>query len=173
MVGPAIVWDSPRDDDEELPPNSDCNAISRDRIAQSETAGIGNQGELFTEPNTCAGMLTVARTVFENNRAGSAGAARLVAHYDTSGALLEDLTVRNNASTSIDCCDGKGGGVSLEVKSGAGLIRNSTFEGNGSNHEGGGLYVNSERPISIVDNRFANNTSWRGGAVALAWRREA
>jgi hypothetical protein len=134
---------------------------------------------------------TIRNNTFASNTAGGLGGApggtrgtggAVYATGLTSPLTFTGNLVRGNRAAPDAFTDGFGGGLYLELTSGAHTIANSTFVENGigsggaagATHRGGGLYINaagaataSLRNLTITDN-FVRNPSSSGGGIYSA-----
>ncbi|HSM13766.1 MAG TPA: hypothetical protein VLA66_06830 [Thermoanaerobaculia bacterium] len=90
----------------------------------------------------------VLRSLFENNRAISEGAAILAqtgaAPYDGPSRIwIQGSTLRNNCETGSlgSCSGGNGGGGAVLVRNSSAVIVDSSFESNRAGWTGGAIYV--------------------------------
>jgi hypothetical protein len=109
------------------------------------SGGIGNRG----------GTLTVERTTFSGNRAGSIGVGG-IANID--GTLTVDKSVFSENTGLV------GGGI---ISNGTLTVRHSEFFGNTSRGDGGGLYIISGT-AAIYHGKITGNTAAGPAAASLS-----
>ncbi|MGQ0600807.1 MAG: choice-of-anchor Q domain-containing protein [Anaerolineales bacterium] len=110
------------------------------RVADGLTTGSG--GGIFND----GGTVTVADSVFSNNRAINHGGAI----YSTGGLTVSGSTFGSNNT------DANGGGI---YSTGSVVVNNSTFSNNQADGSGGAIYG----AVEIVQSTFTNNSAGGDG----------
>ncbi|MBF2000098.1 MAG: DUF4347 domain-containing protein [Synechococcales cyanobacterium M58_A2018_015] len=141
----------------------------------NSSAGHIGGGAVFTDggnpvgPGTTrGGTITVRGSWFEGNRtAGEGGALFLYGYKDK--ILLENSTVINNAATPDANGRARGGGLRANSEL---TIRNVTFANNTSAKQGGGLWLDGNLPMNIINTTISGNraTQDAGGGIFLNTR---
>ncbi len=120
-----------------------------------------------------AGVVTVKNTLFNGNTAEWSGGGATITGYAPS--QLTDNLFDGNTLVNVD---GRGGGLYLAAYSGTvpPKITNNIFLRNSASY-GGGLYVEGDSPVSLINNTIVYNSfgvaNPRGGGVSLLLRNEA
>ncbi|MBP7691614.1 MAG: VCBS repeat-containing protein [Anaerolineales bacterium] len=128
-------------------------AINRSWIVDN-TAGLTGLGGGVSVSND--GVVTITASLIAGNTGGKGGGL-----YNTGTLTLIDTRVENNFAYGAG-----GGGLYNERVTAANrlALTTSTFQGNQSASEGGGL-LNHGGPVTIADSRFLFNGSGLGGAI--------
>lgn len=105
--------------------------------------------------------LSITGGTFENNKSTNKWGGAIVAKNKVS---VKNATFENNYS-------GNGGAIFAYNANGA-VFKNCTFKNNGVDNEksvkqGGALFVNGAKGVSIINNTFTKNTAQDGGALIV------
>lgn len=145
------------------------NSLFRDNRSGGDLGG----GAIFTDGGngvgrraTVGGTIAVRGSRFENNQTQGEGGALFLYGYGPDKIILEDSTVIGNRAIESAQGIARGGGMRANR---AVTIRNVTFANNVSAKQGGGLWVDGNAPINIVNSTFSGNqvTKDAGGAMFL------
>jgi hypothetical protein len=133
-----------------------------DQVLVSETTFDSNQvvprpgGDAFGGALRLGnGKMTVANTTFTNNLARNQGGAVWIGE-NTTDVTLNNVTLVNNAATSVNGADGLGGGIMLA----SGLLRmnNVTMAHNHAGFLGGAIYGGGSN-VTLKNTIIAHNTA--------------
>lgn len=126
--------------------------ITNSRFVNNEDRAIYNED----------GPLTIFNSVFSGNSGGGDGGALRNSARDHTVNIRQSAFIENSAG-------GTGGAISNDR--GTMIIHNSTFSGNTSKVEGGGLYARGGSDITMTHVTFANNLGHgvfiKGGTINL------
>jgi len=145
------------------------NSQFRNNIAGGDIGG----GAIFTDGanpmgpgTTVGGNIIIRGSWFEGNRTQGEGGALFLYGYGPDKILLENSTVIGNTATPDKKGVARGGGLRGNSEM---TIRNVTFANNTATKQGGGIWVDSKRPINIVNSTFSGNKALNdaGGAMFL------
>ena len=114
------------------------------------------------------GNIVIRNSQFENNQSGGRGGAVGVWGYDQDFVLLEGNTFIGNKAIRREGIQGdnataKGG--ALRVSGKQVTLKDSLFENNTSDDEGGAVWTQGESPMTITNTFFLNNRARKGGAI--------
>lgn len=140
-------------------------------LNNSSSGNIGG-GAVFTDggnpigPSTTQGGSIVVRgSWFEGNQTKGEGGALFLYGYKDK-ILLENSTVINNFADVDSKGVGRGGGLRANSEL---TIRNVTFANNRATVQGGGIWLDGNLPVNIINSTFSGNQATRdaGGAMFL------
>ncbi len=166
--------------------NNDSTAGAEIPSSFSSPRGYG--GAIYTDGVSASfdgdnGTIAIRNSHFEDNKGAGAGGAAFLFLYPGDDVVIENTNVINNSVIENAIDISQGGGIRLGTgRSSIGrtsparfTISNSTFAGNTSEIEGGGLWIDRKLDLTrveIVNSTFSENraesasgTVGRGGAI--------
>ena len=175
--------------------NNDTTAVAD--IPSTSSSPLGFGGAIYTDGVSASfdgdnGTIAIRNSHFEGNKGAGAGGAAFLFIYPGDDVVIENTNIINN-SVIEDTINISSGGETRQMSQGGGIrigtgessigrtspgrftISNSTFVGNTSEIEGGGLWIDRKLDLTRVDivnstfseNRAesANGTVGLGGAI--------
>jgi len=146
------------------------DSVFKGNIAQNGGGG----GAIFTDGVSSRGYsgpikdgeIIIRGSRFENNKADGQGGALFLWGYDHDKAIIEDSVIVSNTATLNTNNRARGGGLWAKM---ALDIRNVTFARNTATQQGGGIWVETKKPVNIVNSTFSANRVLKdaGGAMFL------
>lgn len=146
--------------------------IENSVFLNNRSGGNIGGGAVFTDggnpvgpSTTTGGNIIVRGSWFEGNQTKGEGGALFLYGYKDK-ILLENSTVINNVADLDGKGIGRGGGLRANSEL---TIRNVTFANNKAATQGGGLWLDGNLPVNIVNSTFSNNQAVKdaGGAMFL------
>ena len=157
-------------------------------LPSSSSSPRGFGGAIYTDGVSASfggdnGTIAIRNSHFEDNKGAGAGGAAFLFIYPGDDVVIENTNVINNSIIENAIDISQGGGIRLgtgessigRTSPGRFTINNSTFAGNTSEIEGGGLWIDRKLDLTRVDivnstfseNRAesANGTVGLGGAI--------
>jgi len=147
--------------------------VENSQFRNNSAGGDVGGGAIFTDggnpvgpKTTVGGNIIVQGSWFEGNRAQGEGGAMVLYGYGPDKILLENSTVIGNTVTPDKKGTARGGGLRGNSEM---TIRNVTFANNTATKQGGGIWIDSKRPVNIVNSTFSGNKALNdaGGAMFL------
>ncbi|MEM1172991.1 MAG: DUF4347 domain-containing protein, partial [Cyanobacteria bacterium P01_H01_bin.35] len=167
--------------------------INNDSTAGAEILGTsssprGYGGAIYTDGVSASfdgepGTIAIRNSHFEDNKGAGAGGAAFLFIYPGDDVVVENTNIINNSVIEDSTDRSQGGGIRIgtgessdgRTSLGRFTISNSTFGGNTSEIEGGGLWIDRKLDLTrvdIVNSTFSDNraesvdgTVGRGGAI--------
>ncbi|MEM1169130.1 MAG: DUF4347 domain-containing protein [Cyanobacteria bacterium P01_H01_bin.35] len=166
--------------------NNDTTAGAEIPSSFSSPRGYG--GAIYTDGVSASfggdnGTIAIRNSHFEDNKGAGAGGAAFLFLYPGDDVVIENTNIINNSVIENAIDISQGGGIRLgtgrtsdgRTSPGRFTISNSTFAGNTSEIEGGGLWIDRKldlTEVDIVNSTFSDNraesadgTVGRGGAI--------
>ncbi|MBH8571564.1 type I secretion C-terminal target domain-containing protein [Nostocaceae cyanobacterium CENA369] len=138
----------------------------------SSAGGMGG-GAIFTDGATpvgpgspIAGTITVRGSWFEDNHTEGEGGALFLYGYAKDQIVLEDSTIVGNSAGYNAQGVSRGGGVRATSDL---TIKNVTIANNTAERQGGGLWIDRNSKVDIINSTFSGNkvTKDAGGAMFI------
>lgn len=147
--------------------------VENSQFRNNSAGGDIGGGAIFTDGGnpmgpgtTVGGNIIIRGSWFEGNRTQGEGGALFLYGYGPDKILLENSTVVSNTATPDKKGIARGGGLRGNSEM---TIRNVTFANNTATKQGGGIWIDSKRPVNIVNSTFSGNKALNdaGGAMFL------
>jgi len=146
------------------------DAIFEGNTAKNKAGG----GAIFTDginpfgPQdlSAGGILRISNSRFENNQTDGGGGALFLFGYGQDKTIVKDSVFIGNTANENGNGIARGGAIQSNMEL---AIQNSTFSDNTSEKQGGALWLNSKRPVEIINSTFSGNEviGDAGGAMFL------
>lgn len=146
------------------------DAIFEGNTAKNKAGG----GAIFTDginpfgPQdlSAGGILRISNSRFERNQTDGGGGALFLFGYGQDKTIVKDSVFIGNTANENGNGIARGGAIQSNMEL---AIQNSTFSDNTSEKQGGALWLNSKRPVEIINSTFSGNEviGDAGGAMFL------